>query len=137
MNNKTSLDVRNPTFWCEISRFYQTFIIMNGNISDWTLKCVRTVLFINIYNSLHYISVSKIRVCDFYFCAKLRNKECWTKIFWDDSLRCVIYFDISLSTETAVPLSLAEDRLLRGENCTGQLNIQRNVVAVLRKEYQN
>jgi len=34
-----------------------------------------------------------------------------------------------LPTDTAVPLSHAEDRLLRGENCTGQLNIVGIVVA--------
>jgi len=39
-----------------------------------------------------------------------------------------------LPTDTAVPLSGGEDGLLRGENCTGQLNIRRNVVAVVRKE---
>ena len=47
-----------------------------------------------------------------------------------------LYFALCLPTDTAVPLSHAEDGLLRGENCTGQLNVQRGVVAVVRKEYQ-
>jgi len=42
-----------------------------------------------------------------------------------------------LPTDTAVPLSHGEGGLPRGENCTGQLNIETNVMAVVRKEYQN
>jgi len=50
---------------------------------------------------------------------------------------CVLHFAISLPTDTAVPLSYGEDGLLRGEYCTEKLNIERNVVLVVRKEYQN
>jgi len=39
-------------------------------------------------------------------------------------VRRLLYFAISLPTDTAVPLSHGEDGLLRGENCTGQLNIE-------------
>ena len=49
-------------------------------------------------------------------------------------MRYVLYIALCLPTDTAVPLSGGEDGLLRGENCTGQLNIRRNVVAVVRKE---
>jgi len=57
--------------------------------------------------------------------------------FLNGHVRCVSYFVLCLPTDTAVPLSHAEDGLLRGENCTGQLNIQRGVVAVVRKECQD
>jgi hypothetical protein len=50
---------------------------------------------------------------------------------------CVLYFALSLPTDTAVPLIYGDDGLLREEYCTGQLNIERNVVAVVRKENQN
>ena len=63
-----------------------------------------------------------------------KEQEQWNKIF---SVTCVLYFALCLPTDTAVPLSHAEDGLLRGENCTGQLNVQRGVVAVVRKEYFN
>jgi hypothetical protein len=42
-----------------------------------------------------------------------------------------------LPTDTAVPLPYGEDGLLRGENFTGELNFERNFVAVVKKEYQN
>ena len=90
--------------------------IKDCNISDWTLKCLSTVLFININNNLHYISVSKIRFRDFNLCAKLRKKQNGTKIVRTDSVRCVLYFALCLPTGTAVPLSHAQDGLLRGEN---------------------
>jgi hypothetical protein len=41
---------------------------------------------------------------------------------------------LSLPTDTAVPLSHGEDGLLRDEKCKGGLNIERNVVAVVRTE---
>ena len=51
---------------------------------------------------------------------------------------CILLcFALCLPTDTAVPLSHAEDGLLRGKNCTGQLNVQRGVVAVVRKECQD
>lgn len=52
-------------------------------------------------------------------------------ITWHDSVWCVLYFVLSLSTDTAVPLS--KDGQLRGENFTGQLHIGRNFVAIVRK----
>ena len=61
------------------------------------------------------------------------NKNCLTL----KCVRCGLYFALSLPTDTAVPLSHGEDGLPRGKNYTGQLNIQRGVVAVVRKEYQN
>jgi len=42
----------------------------------------------------------------------------------DITQRCILYFAFSLLTDTAVPLSHAEEGLLRGENCTGQLIIE-------------
>jgi len=50
-------------------------------------------------------------------------------------VRCVLYFALSLPTDTAIPLS-HEDVLLRGNNCTRQLNIERIVVAVEEKGRQ-
>jgi hypothetical protein len=58
------------------------------------------------------------------------------KIVSHDIVRQVLYFALCLPADTAVPLSHAEEGLLRGENCTGQLNVQRNGVAVVRKKYQ-
>jgi hypothetical protein len=55
----------------------------------------------------------------------------------DMTLWDVLYFAVSLPTDTAVPLSHGEDGLLRGESCTGQLNIESNVVSVVRMEYKN
>jgi len=51
---------------------------VNGNISDWALKCVRTALLIN--NDLHYIYLSKIRFRDFNVRAKHWKKQNGTKI---------------------------------------------------------
>jgi hypothetical protein len=48
-------------------------------------------------------------------------------------VRCVLHFALSFPTDTVVPLSYGEDGMLRGENCTGQLGIERNVVAVVDK----
>ena len=59
-----------------------------------------------------------------------------SKTVWLHSVRCVLRFTICFPTYTAVHLSEGEDGLLRGENCTGQLNIERDVVAVVRKEYK-
>ena len=47
-------------------------------------------------------------------------------------MRCALYFTISLPTDTAVLLTEGEEGLLRGENCTGKLNIHRDVVAVVK-----
>jgi hypothetical protein len=44
--------------------------------------------------------------------------------FSDINGEMVIIFWSLLPTGTTVPLSHGEDRLLRGENCAGQLNIE-------------
>ena len=50
---------------------------------------------------------------------------------------CVLHFAISLPTDTVVPLSYGENGLLTGEYSTEKLNIERNFVLDMRKEYQN
>lgn len=45
-------------------------------------------------------------------------------------MRCVLFFVLSLPTDTTFPLSHGEDGLLSDENWTGQLNIERSVVAL-------
>ena len=127
------LDFITRTICVEVYR--PKIMILNSNISDCTLKCVRTALLKNINNYLNY--TYKIRVCDFNLCTKQGNKQSWTKILWHDTVRWVFYFALSLPTDTAVLLRHAEDRLLRNENCSGQLKIQRKVPAIVRKEYQN
>jgi len=78
-----------------------------------------------------------IQVCEFHSCPKPRNKQRGTKIVWHNIVRCVLHFALSLPTDTAVPLSHGEDGLLWGENCTGQLNMQRQFVALGWNKYQN
>jgi hypothetical protein len=56
-------------------------------------------------------------------CQKKEQAE-WNKNWLPWPVRCVLYFVLSLLTDTAVPLSHGEDRMRRGENCTGQLNIE-------------
>jgi len=45
--------------------------------------------------------------------------------FFDMKDEMCIIVCLSLPTDTAVPSSLGEDGILRGENCTGQLKIER------------